>query len=171
MQCKTWEEMKLEYQKLYPEIFTGNYVFGTSNNMIQVMSKIQDVPNDEHLDINLPYYNATILKFEFRFHRFNPTNKSYDFDWKTKNIKYKDNNIYLHNSYATYFKDLEQTFYFDIVNSNLDYTGIQKIWSRGKKKLLYVIEYDNGNPIQVLTEDEYEKLHNDIELLEDNIII
>lgn len=144
-QYKTFEEMQEEYAKLYPEIFTKKYVFGTSNNMIQVMSKLPETLTDELLTENyLPYYCANVLKFEYRFNRFNPSQKQYDFDWKSKNIKYKNGEIYLTDSYATYFTDLEQTFYFDLVNSNSDYTGKIKIWNRGKKELQYVFDYENG---------------------------
>jgi hypothetical protein len=62
--CKSYEEMLVAYQQLYPEIFSGNYVFGTSNNMIQVMSKLPNTQTDENLAIKLPYYKANVLKFE-----------------------------------------------------------------------------------------------------------
>jgi hypothetical protein len=158
---KSYEEMLIEYKQLYPEIFSGNYVFGTSNNMIQVMSKLPNTKTDEDVDIKLPYYNADVLKFEFRFNRFKPEKKEYDFDWKSKNIKHLPNgDIHLINDYATYFADLEQTFYFDISRSNGDYTGLLKIWNRGKKELTCVITFENGKPIRHQNKkigDNYEK--------------
>ncbi len=155
---KSYEEMLILYKQLYPEIFSGNYVFGTSNNMIQVMSKLPNTQTDENLAIKLPYYKANVLKFEFRFNKFKPEQKEYDFDWKSKNIKHMPNGeIHLLNDYATYFTDLEQTFYFDIANSNQYYTGLLKIWTRGKKELSCVLTFKNGNPVRHQLGDEYEK--------------
>jgi hypothetical protein len=180
---KTFEEMQEEYKKLYPEIFTQNYVFGTSDNMIQVMSKLPITETDESSQINspnyinLPYYSANILKFEYRFHRFNPTQKHNDFNWKNKNIKHADNgDIFLIGSYATYFKDLEQTYYFDMVNSNLDYTGKVKIWNRGKKQLRHVFNYEDGKILKYATNGELQNktpwlyIDNEIKILQENTI-
>lgn len=150
---KTYETMVEEYKQLYPEIFTGKYVFGTSFNMIQVMSKLPETETDENISCNpfytthydLPFYCANVLKFEFRFNRFNPEQKEYDFDWKHKNICYMPNgDIHLIRDYATYFNDLEQTFYFDIVHSNPKYTGIVKMWDRTKTKLVMNMYLNDG---------------------------
>ncbi len=82
-----------------------------------------------------------------------------------------DKNIFLYNNYATYFKDLEQTFYFDIVNSNQNYTGLHKIWNRGKINLMKVIEFKNGNPVSVLSGDAYNDIHTNVEILQENLVI
>lgn len=164
---KSCEEMLDEYKKLYPEIFSGNYVFGTSHNMIQVMSKLPNTKTDEIIEINLPYYNADVLKFEFRFNKFKPEQKEYDFEWKHKNIKRLPNGeIHLLNDYATYFADLEQTFYFDIARSNSDYTGLLKIWTRGKKNLTCVLTFENGKFLLHQFGADYEEENKKINFVE-----
>lgn len=165
----SYEQYVNKYKELYPEIFSGKYVFGTSNNMIQVMSIPKDAITDEMQNINLPYFQADKLQFHYRFDKFNPEIKAYDFNWQSKNIKKIDGIIYLYNNYATYYKDLEQTFYFDIINANPNYTGIKKIWNRNKEKLRAVFTFENGNPIKFISGDEY--YGDNSEISDDKIII
>lgn len=149
------------YEIFHPEIFLKNYVFGTSMNNIYVFSKTDETITDEENNTYLPYYHASVLKFEFLFNKFDPSLKKTIYPaYKNKYITIENGKTYVSGSYATYFKDLEQAFYFDIMNSNPNYTGMVKIWNRGKKQLQKVLIFENGKPIKVISGEEYGSTEN-----------
>ena len=73
------------------------------------------------------------MSFETLFKKFHPEIKQDDMGWDDSRIIKKDNGIFLVEDYATYFKDIEQTFYFDIYRGRDNYNGEIKMWTRGKE--------------------------------------